>query len=256
MSDLTAKATARPRRLRLAAATAIAAVSATVLAGAGGSGATAAPPGSPMFGPVIDYAASYDGQSTCSPTVKPGLAAFRSMVQSAYGVKDMGIVRACSIGGTSEHKEGRAWDIGFNYYNSTQRAQADQLIAWLLATDEHGNEYANARRLGVMYIIWNRRIFRMYRPHDGWLAYTGPDPHTSHIHMSFSWDGALKRSTWYSPQLTFIDNYQQAGSEDGVMRPIAGARPLDIVEHPDHPNVDKVYVEELGSVTASERFSR
>ncbi|HMQ25791.1 MAG TPA: hypothetical protein PKA98_07375, partial [Acidimicrobiales bacterium] len=127
---------------------------------------------------------SYDGQSTCSPTTKTGTARFRAMVMAAFGGTDLGIGRACNIGGTSEHKEGRAWDWGMNANRSADRAKVQRLMTWLLATDGAGNTYAMARRLGIMYIIWNRQMFRLYRPEAGWQSYSGPSPHVDHVHFS------------------------------------------------------------------------
>ena len=49
-----------------------------------------------------------------------------------------------------------------------------------------------ARRLGVMYIIFNRRIWRAYGD-PGWGAYSGTNPHTDHIHISLSYDGSTGR---------------------------------------------------------------
>ena len=48
------------------------------------------------------------------------------------------------------------------------------------------NHYARARRLGMMYIIWNRRMFRMYDTARGWAPYSGPSPHTDHVHFSLT----------------------------------------------------------------------
>jgi hypothetical protein len=36
----------------------------------------------------------------------------------------------------------------------------------------------------VTYIIWNRRIYNRARAAEGWLSYTGPNPHTKHMHVS------------------------------------------------------------------------
>ena len=61
-------------------------------------------------GPLDDLA-PYRPQTTCSPSAKPGVVGFRNLVLAAYpATASWGISRACSIGGTSEHKEGRAWD--------------------------------------------------------------------------------------------------------------------------------------------------
>ena len=55
----------------------------------------------------------YQAQTTCSPTAKPGVADFAARLLRAYPTtRSLGIVRACSVGGTSEHKEGRAFDWG------------------------------------------------------------------------------------------------------------------------------------------------
>lgn len=159
--------------------------------------AQAAPP-TPSFPEAIDAYASYDPQDSCDPTAKPGVVAFKDMLVAEYGNRIWGIGRDCGVGGTSEHKEGRALDYAFNYNNSTQRAQATDVINWLLATDRWGNRHANARRLGVMYIIWNRQIWGSYNISDGWEPYNGENPHTDHIHFSFSWAGARKRTTWWT----------------------------------------------------------
>jgi hypothetical protein len=53
------------------------------------------------------------------------------------------------------------------------------------------------RRLGVMYIIYNRRIWASYRAEEGWRPYVGANPHTDHIHFSFSWAGARKQTSYW-----------------------------------------------------------
>ncbi|MFN8018456.1 MAG: VCBS repeat-containing protein [Acidimicrobiales bacterium] len=165
-----------------------------------GSRAATKVPASPSFGINIDDAPHYVGQSTCDPTSKPGVLAFRSLVLRTYpNTGDDGIVRPCSSGGQSEHKEGRGWDWKVSATSASQKATADGLIAWLLATDRYGNRWANARRLGVMYIIWDHRIWRAFDPTAGWEAYKGPDPHTGHVHFSFTWPGARQETTWWHP---------------------------------------------------------
>ncbi|MFC8817910.1 hypothetical protein [Streptomyces rochei] len=154
-------------------------------------------PTTPDFGPDIDPYAAYDPQRDCDPGAKPGLLAFRDLVLAAYsGTTSMGISRACGSGGQSEHKEGRAWDWGVNV--NSQGHLADDLIDWLHATDRHGNPHALARRFGIMYMIWNRHIWMANRPDAGWQPYRGANPHTDHIHFSFSWAGARKETSWWN----------------------------------------------------------
>lgn len=160
-------------------------------------GAQGAPP-TPAFGPSIDPYAVYEGQSTCSTDPKPGVVDFSRMALAAYPYTgSYGISRECNLGGQSEHKEGRAFDWMVSASNSRDVGAVDDMINWLLATDRYGNRHANARRLGVMYIIWNRYMWRAYRPDDGWQPYSGPNPHTDHVHFSFSWAGALQQTSWW-----------------------------------------------------------
>ncbi|MDI1460740.1 hypothetical protein QEZ54_07165 [Catellatospora sp. KI3] len=164
--------------------------------------AASAAPATPDFGPSIDGYAAYDGQRTCDASEKPGVAGFRDILNAAYGWHNSGIGRACNDGGQSEHKEGRALDYSLDYYNTGQRAVANDILNWLLTTDRYGNTNANARRLGLMYIIWNRQIWYASNPYAGWQTYAcSGDPsdcHMNHIHFSFSWAGALKQTSWWS----------------------------------------------------------
>jgi hypothetical protein len=156
-----------------------------------------APSAEPAGGGIEPYPA-YDGQTTCSPTPKAGTVAFAQRTLAAFpGTGDYGIGRACG-GGTSEHYEGRAWDWAANAGNAAQHGAVDQMLDWLLATDAQGNRHAMARRLGVMYIIWDRQMFRMYRVNDGWQPYGGSNPHTDHVHISFTRAGGAGATSFWS----------------------------------------------------------
>ena len=52
------------------------------------------------------------------------------------------------------------------------------------------------RGSGIMYVIYNRKIWAAYSP--GWRDYTGADPHTSHIHISLSWNGARAHTSFWT----------------------------------------------------------
>ncbi|MEV4808183.1 tachylectin-related carbohydrate-binding protein [Nonomuraea sp. NPDC049421] len=160
------------------------------------SPALAAPP-TPNFGPAIEGYAPAQSQTTCDPVAKPGVVEFRDLLNRTYGTHTSSIVRSCDVGGTSEHKEGRALDYHFNVNIPDQAAAANDLLNWLLATDRHGNVNAMARRFGIMYIIWNRRIWQA----GAWKSYTGASPHTDHIHFSFGWPGARKQTSWWTARL-------------------------------------------------------
>ena len=147
----------------------------------------------------LDGITLYEPQTTCSSSVKPGVAMFRSWAMARVpGTRDGGIVRGCGIGGNSEHKEGRAFDFMANAYDPGMKAAVDEMLATLTSPDEHGNQASGARKFGIMYIIWNRQIWRSYRPSLGWQPYTGPIPHTDHVHFSFSWAGAMGETSFWT----------------------------------------------------------
>jgi hypothetical protein len=139
----------------------------------------------------LDDLAPYQPQTTCSPSPKPGVVGFQEIVLASYpNTPSWGISRDCSIGGRSEHKEGRAWDWGVAANEPGERAAAHQVFHWLFRADAEGRRFAMARRLGVMYVIYNRRIWGSYQAAEGWRPYVGANPHTDHAHFSFSWAGA------------------------------------------------------------------
>lgn len=148
-------------------------------------------------GPLDDLA-PYQPQTTCSPSAKPGVAGFQRIVLASFpGMPSFGISRDCSIGGRSEHKEGRAWDWGVAATDPRGRAAAGEVLRWLFRADPTGRRWAMVRRLGMMYIIYNRRIWASYRAEEGWRPYAGTNPHTDHIHFSFSWAGARKQTSYW-----------------------------------------------------------
>ena len=169
------------------------------------------------FGPAIDET-DYDGQEKCWPDPKPGVLAFRTMVLESFPMFGLGgISRACNVGGQSEHKEGRAWDMTANAGDPSHREAVQKLFDILLAEDRYGNEGALARRLGIMYIIWNRKIWGSW---GGWSAYcvqkpsgcVDPEdrdirhPHTDHVHFSFTWPGARMQTTYYNRDRSMMAN--------------------------------------------------
>ena len=157
-------------------------------------------PTAPAVAPTaIEPPAPYVGQTTCDPVAKPGTRALAEMVLTHYGAGwNGGYTRDCASGGTSEHKEGRAWDWMLRAEDPGERAAAEDFLAWLTAAGPAGEEAYNARRLGVMYVIWNHRIWSPHGGVDGWRVYQGSDPHTGHLHVSLSWSGALGQTSWWT----------------------------------------------------------
>lgn len=195
--DLLRATAARPLRI-----VALAIALAVLGSGSAPAGAAELPPGPSAPAPApdpIDAYARYQGQTVCDPTVKPGTQYLMDLVLSYYRAgRRSTLARACTIGGQSEHKEGRALDWGLSVDNPTEKAAGDEFTTWLTAVGPDGDVGYNARRLGVMYIIWNSRIWSNSSSSAGWRDYTGTSPHTDHVHVSLSWNGAYQRSSWWS----------------------------------------------------------
>jgi peptidoglycan hydrolase-like protein with peptidoglycan-binding domain len=147
---------------------------------------------------ALDIRTPYEAQLSCDPRDKPGVTAFAALMKANYKTGVTGISRSCQ-GDISEHYEGRALDWMLNVKDPKQKAVADSVVAWLSA-----NQGAMARRFGISYIIWNTKMWREYAPQQGWAKYTGSVPHTDHIHFSFSWDGAMKRTSWWTGKATKV----------------------------------------------------
>lgn len=166
--------------------------------------AAAAPvPVAPAFGAIIDPYSDYESESGCDPVDKPGPLAVRDLLVDTYGPATVYISRTCVSGGSSGHYQGRAMDWMHDVNNAGEREEVEAFLDWLLATDQHGNPHAMLRRMGIMYIIWNREIWEAYDSTPSWQPYTGSSPHTDHVHISFDWDGAYQRTTYWNPAASY-----------------------------------------------------
>ena len=185
--------------MRSLVATVASITAATLLWAAPAPAATAKTPPPPvsLATNTVDAHLGYMKQTTCSPSAKPGTTALLKALISTWGGSSSGISRACSVGSTSEHKEGRALDWHMNVRNSSQRKRVDAALRWMTA-----NNGEVAYRIGVMYIIWNQRIWSVYYPELGWRkmadrgSYTAN--HKDHVHISLTWDGAMKQTSWWT----------------------------------------------------------
>jgi len=155
----------------------------------------------------LESLSPYIPQTSCDPTAKPGVVAFEQLILRTYpGTGSDGIVNTCAAeGAVSEHSEGRAWDWQVSALDPGQLATANTLLGWLLAPDAAGRPAAMARRLGLMYVIFNQRIWGAYDADQGWRPYFGTSPHTDHVHFSFSWAGAWQRTSFWTGRVAPID---------------------------------------------------
>jgi hypothetical protein len=159
---------------------------------------------------IEDYA-SYDPQSRCRPKAKPGTQVLGRWIVRRQGGGFGGISRPCGAGGTSEHKEGRAFDWTLDATKKRDRRKAAAFLALVRASDKAGNTDARARRMGIMYVIWNDRMYSAWDGFEGeaYLAsscpskkkYSASARHRDHLHISLSRIGGRGGTSWYDGRL-------------------------------------------------------
>ena len=160
---------------------------------------------------IEDYA-SYQPQTKCSPKAKPGTLKLGHWLVNRQGGGFGGISRSCKSGGTSEHKEGRAFDWRLDASRKADRQKAAEFLALVKETDKAGNTDARARRMGIMYVIWNDH---MYAAWDGFRRedYLSSScktkkkcsttlRHRDHMHISLSRPGGKGVTSWYEGKLS------------------------------------------------------
>ena len=144
---------------------------------------------------ALDVAPGYQQGTRCLTESQPGAVAFAKLLNATYGSRSYGILRHCA----AEHGEGRALDW---MINATQRRAAG-------ARERADPLAGRPRRPGAARARWpsasasttssgTARCGVPTIPRAGWAPYYGVSPHTDHIHFSFNWDGAYKRTSWWT----------------------------------------------------------
>ena len=186
------------------------------------AGAVNPPPPKTLETPGIDAHPGYKPQKSCTATAKPGTKALLSALIKTWGGKSWGISRFCTSGGTSEHKEGRALDWHMDSRKAKDRKKVNQMIDWITR-----NRGEVAYRLGVMYIIWNQKIWSTYYQELGWrkMASRGSwtANHKDHVHISLTWDGAMGQTSWWTGAILQVPKNGRCGTgSHGPCQPMIG----------------------------------
>ena len=158
-------------------------------------------------GEVEDYA-GYEPQTKCAKNVKPGTAfLLRWLVAEYPNTRSGSTLRSCSGSSVSEHKDGRALDWGADASKRPQRRAVKRLLARIFTTDAQGNTHALARRMGIMYLIWNDHMYASYRQFEkrdylssGCRTQANCSQtlrHRDHVHISLSRRGAAALTSFY-----------------------------------------------------------
>lgn len=107
------------------------------------------------------------------PNVQAPVVAAANEIGSRFGLKTIGGWRKNDQ--FPDHPSGLALDLMVNNMPNSA-ALGDQIAEYLIA---------NAKRLGLKYLIWNRRTWNTER--GTWKPYTSTDnPHTDHVHATFT----------------------------------------------------------------------
>ena len=156
---------------------------------------------------AIDDYAAYDGQTTCASEVLPGTDFLLDyLVRRNPGTRSVSTLRACSRGTVSEHQDGRALDWGVDAAVPREKALGERWLDKIFAEDGRGNPHAVARRMGIMYLIWNNHIYSAYNDFEKREYRTcasrprscsKTEGHRDHVHISLSRAGAAAQTTFY-----------------------------------------------------------
>lgn len=144
----------------------------------------------------LDPASPYQPQSACFPVDKPGAVKLKNLLLSTYKVGSAHISRGCNEG-VSEHSDGRAIDWMVGIKDKKEKKAAADFLAWVTASNGE-----NARRLGIQYLIYNKKIWSIYRVKEGWRPSSG---HTDHIHISLGWAGARGDVSFWTGKVGKVD---------------------------------------------------
>ena len=127
------------------------------------------------------------GGRTPDPRVEKGLKpnavkTYRAVIRQFPEIGSVGGVRPDSL---PDHPSGRALDLMIpNYTSSSGKRMGGDVAAWLKA---------NARDLGINYVIWDQHIWNITRDREGWryMASRGSDSanHKNHVHVTVFADG-------------------------------------------------------------------
>jgi hypothetical protein len=162
--------------------------------------------------PVEAYS-GYQPQSNCSAYAKPGAKVLSRWVVATYGGRQGRIASSCTGRSVSEHKEGRAVDWTLNAGSAADRARASRFLTRVFATGPTGERHALARRMGIMYVIWNDRMFASYdqfraKPYRSSSCRNKPLAkcpttlrHRDHVHISLNRNGGFGKTSFYAGRL-------------------------------------------------------
>ena len=162
----------------------------------------------PYLMPMEDYA-GYQPQTTCKRRARTGILQLAEWLVARGGGYGP-ISRACAGSSTSEHKESRAFDWTLDATKRADRRIANAFLREAFAPDDTGQPHALARRMGIMYVIWNDKMWASYDGFEqerylssGCRTRRRCSPtlrHRDHMHISLTRRAARGKTSWYLAQ--------------------------------------------------------
>lgn len=158
----------------------------------------------------LEDLADYQPEKRCSPRAKPGAEHLAAWLVRTYGGRRGRIGSACTDA-ISEHQEGRAIDWGNDATTRAGRQRVTEFLRDVLAEDHRDRPAAKARRMGVMYVIWDDEMYAAWRGFE-------PEPylssscrkvtkcsktlrHRDHVHISLTRQGGFGNTSWFEGRL-------------------------------------------------------
>ena len=145
-------------------------------------GARWQPPSTSQTGNYSDGPA-WNGGRSCSGGLKPGARARGDQIAAKFGVADVqGYACRPNTANKSQlsmHGTGRALDI------MVKGAKGDTIANYIVQ---------NANALGFQLVIWNRTLWKVTPDGGSSRAYSGPNPHTDHVHAELTLAAASSAS--------------------------------------------------------------
>lgn len=167
-------------------------------------------PTAPAAHAELEDFASYQPESHCSPRAKPGATYLAGWLVRQYGGGRGRIGSACSSS-ISEHQEGRAIDWSNDATTKAARKRVQAFLDDVFAPDHRDREAAKARRMGIMYIIWDDRMYSAWNGFEPTTYLSSSCKkikkcsktlrHRDHVHISLTRQGGFGKTSFFDSRL-------------------------------------------------------
>ena len=127
----------------------------------------------------------WTGPASCSGGPTPGVRALRAYLEANFRVTTGGYDCRPNTANTnvvSVHGTGRAIDV----FIHGDMVEGTRVADWLVR---------HAEEIGVPVVIWDHVIWNAQR---GARPYTGPVPHTDHVHVELATRAANLQTAWFT----------------------------------------------------------